>query len=365
MSDPGSQKAGILPSCFRRGAERFVRVAEILVWIMAATVMVAPPAWEVRAADEKDAFYFNRLLGRGVNLGNALDAPVEGAWGVTLKPEYFEAIKDAGFNSVRIPIRWSAHAITQPSFAIDPEFLQRVDWAIDQALSRNLVVVIDVHHFVEMDSAPEDSLPRLVAIWTQIAQHYRGYTERLYFELLNEPHDQLTDERWQEIVPVLLSVVRGSNPTRMVLIGPAPWNGVDHLDKFHLSDDDRNLIVTFHYYNPLSFTHQEASWVEGSSAWKDTTWAGTVREREELAADFDYAAAWGERERRPLYLGEFGAYEAADMASRVRWTRAVVEEAEKHGFSWAYWEFCSGFGVYDPIADTWREPLLRALIGKR
>jgi endoglucanase len=142
-------------------------------------------------------------------------------------------------------------------------------------------------------------------------------------------------------------------------------NSIDHLDKLHLPDDDQRLIVTFHYYSPLQFTHQEAVWVDGSSAWKGTMWVGTAQEHEELARDFDNAATWGERNGRPLYLGEFGAYEAADVASRPRWTHAVVEAAEKRRFNRTYWEFCSGFGAYDPIATAWREPLLQALKGKR
>jgi endoglucanase len=175
----------------------------------------------------------------------------------------------------------------------------------------------------------------------------------------------LTDEVWQEFVPILLGAVRASNPTRIVLIGPASWNGISHLDKLRLPEDERYLIVTFHYYDPMPFTHQQAGWVEGSEAWKGTVWLGITRERDELAAAFDSAAAWAERNGRPLNVGEFGAYQAADMASRARWTRAVVEEAERRGFSWTYWEFCSGFGAYDPIADAWREPLLQALMNKR
>ena len=66
---------------------------------------------------------------------------------------------------------------------------------------------------------------------------------------------------------------------------------------------------------------------------------------------------------RPLYVGEFGSYQGADMKSRVQWTQAVVGEARKRKFSWAYWEFCSSFGVHDPIALAWREPLLQSLMG--
>ena len=97
-------------------------------------------------AQDDDAFRYNRLLGRGINLGNALDGPHEGAWGVTLKADYFRLIKKAGFNSVRIPIHWSTHASTAAPYDIETDFFQRVDWAIGQALSRNLAAVINVHH---------------------------------------------------------------------------------------------------------------------------------------------------------------------------------------------------------------------------
>ena len=80
--------------------------------------------------------------------------------------------------------------------------------------------------------------------------------------------------------------------------------------------------------------------------------------------DLEKAAAWGISHRRPVYLGEFGAYGKADMDSRARWTAFVARTAEEKGLSWAYWEFCAGFGVYDPTAGEWREPLLRALIPK-
>jgi hypothetical protein len=67
-----------------------------------------------------------------------------------------------------------------------------------------------------------------------------------------------------------------------------------------------------------------------------------------------------------MYLGEFGAYRAGDMDSRARWTAAVVREAEKHGFSWSYWECCSiHFGAYDAPTRSWRPPLLQALMPRR
>jgi Cellulase (glycosyl hydrolase family 5) len=143
-------------------------------------------------------------------------------------------IKEAGFNSVRIPIRWSAHAITAAPYDIETDFFRRVDWAIGQALSRNLAAVINVHHYEEMNQDPVQSLPRLVGLWQQIALRYQNQPNSLMFELLNEPHDQLDDERWQEAFPPLLKAIRDSNPDRIILIGPAYMNAVDRLDKMKL-----------------------------------------------------------------------------------------------------------------------------------
>jgi len=185
-------------------------------------------------AQDDDAFHYNRVLGRGINLGNALEAPQEGAWGVTLEADYFRLIKEAGFNSVRIPIRWSAHASTAAPYDIETDFFQRVDWAIGQALSRNLAAVINVHHYEEMNQDPVQNLPRLVELWKQIARRYQNQPKSLMFELLNEPHDRLDDERWQDAFPQLLKAIRDSNPDRIILIGPAYWNAVDRLDKIQL-----------------------------------------------------------------------------------------------------------------------------------
>jgi endoglucanase len=311
-----------------------------------------------------DAFKCNRLLGKGINLGNALEAPREGDWGLTLKAEYFRLIKQAGFDSVRIPVRWSAHAGTKAPFEIDADFLKRVDWAIEQALGQGLGVVLNVHHYEGMYQEPDRHRARLAALWKQIAGHYRGQSDRLVFELLNEPQAKLNDEGWNQTIPDVLAAVRESNLRRAVIIGPAQWNSLNSLDKLTLPEADRMLIVTFHYYSPFQFTHQGASWVKDSGKWKGRSWKGTPAELQAVERDFDRAAAWGKKHKRPLYLGEFGAFSAADLDSRARWTRAVAREAERQGFSWAYWEFGAGFGAYDSAAKAWRQPLLDALMGR-
>jgi len=89
-----------------------------------------------------------------VNLGNALDAPNEGDWGVTLSESNFKVAKAAGFDHVRLPVRFSTHAETKAPYTIDETFFKRVDWAIEQAKSQGLAVILDIHHYEEMENDP-------------------------------------------------------------------------------------------------------------------------------------------------------------------------------------------------------------------
>jgi endoglucanase len=304
----------------------------------------------------------NRKLGRGINIGNALEAPREGAWGVTLKAEYYKAIRDAGFATVRLPVKWSGHAGKDAPYAIDATFAKRVDWAVDQALAQSLNIIVNVHHYGELDVDPDKHLPRLVGLWEQIAERYKDRPACVYFELLNEPHDKFTAEKWNAAIPKILAAVRKTNPTRPVIVGPARWNSIRGLDALQLPDD-RNLILTIHFYDPFQFTHQGATFVKDAAKWKGRQWTGSDAEKTSIRKSLTQAAEWAKKRDLPVFLGEFGAYHEADMDSRVRWTGFIVTEAEKLGFSWAYWEFCSGFGAYDSKAEAWRKPLKEAMLG--
>lgn len=301
-------------------------------------------------------------FGRGINLGNALEAPNEGEWGVTLEESYFQAIKEAGFDSIRLPVRWSAHAAQAAPYTIDPEFFARVDWAVEQALSRGLTVVLNVHHYSEMDERPDEHAARFLGLWEQIAAHYRDRPPTLVFELLNEPHDKLTAAKWNAILLQALAIVRKTNPTRTVVVGPVAWNSINELKSLELPEGDRNLIVTVHYYLPFAFTHQGAHWLGKSGPPVGKKWTGTEAERSAVARDFDTAALWGLKHRRPIYLGEFGALNKADLDSRVHWTKFIADEAALRKMGFAYWEFCSGFGAYDSTRHAWIDPLRDALI---
>jgi len=337
-----------------------VKFQSLLLFVAAVSlVMCSCP--RLSAADP-NAFAVNKLIGRGVNLGNALEAPKEGDWEVTLQEEYFLLIKNAGFNSIRLPVRWDSHTMEKAPYTIDPNFFARVDWAIKQALSRNLVFTFNMHNYYGLYADPNNHKERYLAIWKQISEHYKGYPNTLLFEPLNEPAEKLGIPEWNALVKEVLAVIRQSNPNRTVVIGPANFNEVYKLKNLVLPNDDRNIIVTFHYYQPHRFTHQGAPWTKDSNNWLGMKWTGSEEEKRLIAKDFDLAAKWGKDNNRPIWLGEFGAYKKADMESRVRWTQCVADTAAERGFSTSYWDFCANFALYDMETKTWHKGLLEAVI---
>ena len=270
-------------------------------------------------------------------------------------------VREAGLDTVRLPVKWSAHSEAGAPYTIDGSFFDHVDRAVGCALRRDLGVVLDIHHFDELSTDADGQAARFLALWSQISEHYAGASERLWFELLNEPHPPMTPERWNRLLADALAVVRASNPERAVIVGPVRWNIPDALPRLRLPDDDR-LIVTVHYYAPFQFTHQGADWLEEAGDWRGTSW-GTDDERDRVRADLEHAAAWARDHGRPLFLGEFGTIENADTAARVAWTTLVRSEAERLGMSWAYWDFATDFGAFDVSRHAWRAPLREALLG--
>ena len=299
-------------------------------------------------------------IARGINFGNALDVRDGDGPVLQLRGQYFDQVKTAGFDTIRLPVAWAAHAGENAPYAIDQEFLVRVDEAVHQALGRGLRTVINVHHYHELNLAPDEHADRFVALWRQIAVRYAAYPPMLHFELLNEPRAAMTAQRWNALLPRALAAVRESDSDRTVLIGSTEMNDIGALPMLQLPHDD-HLMATVHYYAPLAFTHQGAPWVEGSASWLGTTW-GSDAERDAVSEDLSAAAAWAKDRGVPLFLSEFGTYEKADPDSRARWTAHVRQDAERLDMGWAYWDFGTDFGVYTPETGSWREPLRRALI---
>jgi endoglucanase len=316
-------------------------------------------------------FAQNKRLGRGINLPGVFDRAAAAVPDPPLKPEYFAKIKDAGFSSVRLVVRWSSYAQQEPPYAIDEGFVNKVDWAVDRCLANGLAAVLDFHYyplisFTGTESSkedPEKNRERFLALWRQIAEHYRNSPADVMFGVLNEPsRANLGIDGWNRLIAETIPLLRKTNPDRTILVQTANGGGFGSLDGLAVPENERNVIVEVHYYDPGKFTHQQASW-SSNRIYKDIHWTESEEEKAAVDEPFARVAAWGRKNNRPLYLGEFGAYQAADMPSRVRWTNYVTRTAERNGMSWAYWGFWRcGFDVFDAQKEDWTAPLLKALL---
>jgi endoglucanase len=356
------------------------------------------PTCAAPAAGALDPHAQARALGKGVNFGNELEAdPEEGAWsgGLKIEESHLDLARAAGFDSVRLPVGFAAHALDGAPYTIDAAFMRRVDQVVGWGLAKGLRVVVDLHNYGAVHTDPGGQRARLVALWRQIATHFRCAPDTLYYELLNEPSQGLTPATWSAIVADVLAAIRAVDPRHTVVVGATDWSNPDGLAGLQVPASERNAIVTFHYYAPTLFCFQGKTAFMGKD-WATTgiTWPGppaspvtpaggvgqwvvdwigrydTVRDPAQNPAgewvierDVARAAAWGAQHGRPLWMGEFTAQDGADLASRARWLAAVRTRLEAHGIPWSVWTLLSdpGSRLFDVSTGEWNTELTGAL----
>ena len=323
--------------------------------LFCAACMLALPA--LAAAEPLSAADQVARMKRGVNIVG-YDPLWRDASKGRFKPRHLKIIKDGGFDTVRINLYGFRHMNEELELA--PGWYATLDWLIDEAVKQDLNVILDEHDYERCHEDTARCKRLLLAFWSQVAERYRNKPANIVYEILNEPNRAM-DGKWNELHPQALALIRKSNPTRNVIIGPAFWNNISWLPKLELPEKDRHIIVTVHYYEPHTFTHQGASWTPEWVNLSGITW-GKPADLEKIDRDFDAVQSWAKKHDRPILLGEFGAYDKAPQESRILYTAAVARAAEKRGWAWTYWQFDSNFIVYDIDADQWNEPIYRALV---
>jgi len=274
---------------------------------------------------------------------------------------HFAEIHKAGFDFVRVNLQAFKHMGARDR--LEPQWLAKLDDVVREAQAAGLGVILDEHDFDVCSQDVAACQARLSAFWQQVAPRYARAPRNVAFELLNEPHDKLNGEVWNNMLAQLLATVRETNPDRIVVVGPTHWNSLADLPLLKLPADP-NLLVTFHYYEPFQFTHQGATWAGDWVMHQHRVKWGSAKDRAALAADFDKVAAWSAASRRPILLGEFGAYDKSGtpLDLRTAYIGAARSEAERRGFGWAYWQFEGDFVVWDMANQRWIEPIRRALV---
>ncbi len=287
----------------------------------------------------------------GWNLGNTLDATggigimSETAWGnPKTKPEMIDAILEAGFNVIRIPTTWDGHFGPAPEYKIHDIWLQRVKEVVDYAYEKGAYVILNTHHeewYMPTEKNKEANGEQLAALWSQIAEYFKEYDERLIFEGLNEPRLRGTAKEWtgdnkaSEVInyweQLFVDAVRatgGNNTLRHLMItGYAASSSRDNLAKIVLPEDDK-LIISVHAYNPYNFALN----ANGTAKW----------DAEKDGKDLDYFINSLNdlfiSKGIPVIIGEFGAVNKDNIEERVEWAGYYVSKAKELGIPCVWWD---------------------------
>lgn len=321
-----------------------------------------------------------KLMGNGINLGNTMEAYGHLTLGVDAEPSAYEtlwgqpvttkemliAMKDAGFDSIRIPVAWT-NAIDYESgdYTIKKAYMDRVEEIVNYALDAGMYVVINEHWdggwwgmFGSANSETREKAMELyVSMWSQIAERFQDYSDKLIFESGNEElgsrlndvdvskdSGTLTeDERYEttnKINQTFVDTIRGSggnNPKRFLLIAGYDTNIMATLDsRFQMPKDsiDNRLLVSVHYYDPWSYAGSEdlASW-GSESEYKSQN---DVLAKMTRFTDQGYG----------VIIGEYGVLPTKDgtiKENTTDFTRNILDNCDLYGYVPMLWDTSSFF----------------------
>lgn len=322
-------------------------------------------------------------LARGVNLSHWMWFPhaqgESGRRGFIVARDV-EQLAAAGFTHVRLPFEPSWLWDHESGRLRERELAEYVS-AMNLCLAGGLAVLVDAHWsrtpwIRPRAESDEERFGELDRMWRALAARLSGTDpERVFLELVNEPHNLRAAEHWHSAQRLIAATVRGAAPRHTIIATGDEYGGIDGLLKLAPLDDD-NVVYSFHFYEPHNFTHQAAEW--GFPPWRDMKgipWPAERAELERIAADFPQesrnalrwssreggtdpwneaalrariarSAAWAREHAVPIYCGEFGVYtKASPRANRLSWHRALVSSLEEYKIGWALWDYIGGFAL--------------------
>jgi aryl-phospho-beta-D-glucosidase BglC (GH1 family) len=282
---------------------------------------------------------------RGINIGNTMEPPVEGTWGNHPVQEYaFDDYKNAGFTAVRIPMTWNGHTSQIPPYTITKSWLDSVEQVVDWGLKRKLFIIINAHHedWIKSNYNAANKA-RFDSIWSQISVRLKDKSDSLLFEIINEPYP-ISQVNIDDLNKRILSIIRKTNPTRIVIFSGNQWANSDQLVIAKIPDpNDKYLIGYYHSYDPYPFGLNGPG-TYGSAADINTT-----------KAKFDQVTNWSTKNNIPVMLSEFGAQIKCDYNSRMTYYATVVDQALRHGVAFDAWDDNGSFPIYARKPGGWNE----------
>lgn len=344
---------------------------------------------------DNDAMKFVKDMRLGWNLGNTFDAvddsgsiandlDLESAWvGTKTTRSLIDNVKNAGFNTVRVPVSWHNHI--DSDFNINEPFMDRVQQVVDYVIDNDMYCIINIHHdndakyFYPNSENLESSEKYVAAIWSQVAERFKDYDEKLIFEGLNEPRLVGTNVEWwlnpndpkcvdsvnviNRLMQVFTDTVRasgGNNANRYLMIPGYDASADGALnDGYALPNDtaDNKLIVSVHAYTPYNFALQGPT--ENGST--DVFDINSTNSTGQITSFMDNLYNKFVSKGIPVVIGEFGARNKNNNSqARTDFAAFYILTARERGITCCWWDnnafFGNGenFGLFHRDTSAWR-----------
>lgn len=328
-------------------------------------------------------------LKKGVNFGGYLSQCVHTKqhYDTFILEKDVETVAKLGFDHIRLPFD-SELVLSSDGKFIESGFdylTQMIEWC----KKYNLNIVLDLHKapgydFNDAGNKEKNNLfnnaycqKLFIELWNSISFRY-GFYQNVAFELLNEVVESEVAENWNSLIKNTVEKIRSNAPTTPIIYGGIQWNSARTL-KLLDKPIDENIIFTFHFYEPLIFTHQKASWVAGMSPTEDIFYPRSMAYYAEKSIPLGFkgkdtvdsaedegksiftemvteAVSAAENAGVSLYCGEYGVIDVAPVQDTLAWFKDFHECLDKYDIGHAVWSYKEmNFGImeshYDPIRD--------------
>jgi aryl-phospho-beta-D-glucosidase BglC (GH1 family) len=347
---------------------------------LSVTVVGSMPTTDIEA-DALSGLDANGIVSQiriGWNLGNTLECSAVGA-GINASPkkfatawgqpepaaEQFQAVKDAGFNAVRIPVTWYEHLEYNSNtgkYHIEENWMNYVKKTVDYAIDRDMFVILNVHHedWVNVekftDATYQVAENKLTSIWGELAEEFKTYDQHLIFEGMNEPRQTGNSAvaewgngsgdngySWQYINNLNAAFVRtvraqGSSQNRerlLMLPGYCATSDYQGISNIAIPNNAGNVALSVHAYSPYYFTMAIDSKANhtfpGQSGWGENY-------ESSLTDMFNYLGNLQNQKNAPIIIGEFSASDFNNTNDRARWATYYLSRAKEKGIPCFLWD---------------------------
>ncbi|MBR2160990.1 MAG: cellulase family glycosylhydrolase [Bacteroidaceae bacterium] len=312
-----------------------------------------------------------------------------------IQEDDFARLEQLGFDFVRIPIDevqfWDEDGNKLP------EAWELLTNAINLAEKHHLRVVVDLHiirshRFLDNDNSntlftSEKSQQDLINLWYQLSDVLKGYSnDSVAYEFMNEPVAP-EHEQWNVVVEKVHKALRQVEPQRTLVVGSNRWQDFETVKYLRLPEDDKNLIISFHYYHPMVITHRYARWTPVGQFKGKINYPGvlitqedydaapeaikeelkpfltTVWNKDKIRADFKDAIAAAQKYGLQLFCGEWGVYEPVERDLAYKWYKDMIDVFDEFDIAWTTWCYDGDFGFWEQRTESYKDkPLVDLLM---